>query len=90
MWGCYDPIGLDLSDPKKWGLYGCSVTKYRFVGQNWALVAILRPAMRGGGGEVVVTNGVRASLFDLIISDSFVQNGAGNYQKNHKTPPYQD
>ena len=37
----------------------------------------------GGGGEVAATNGVRASLFDLIISDSFVQNGVSNYQKNH-------
>ena len=35
----------------------------------------------GGGGEVEATNGVPASLFDLIISDSFVQNGVGNYQK---------
>ena len=29
------------------------------------------------------TKGVRASLFDLIISDSFVQNGVSNYQKHH-------
>ena len=30
---------------------------------------------------MAATNGVRASLFDLIISDSFVQNGVRNYQK---------
>ena len=30
---------------------------------------------------MVSTNGVRASLFDLIISDSFVQNGVNNYKK---------
>ena len=34
MWGCYDPIGLDPSDPKKWGLYGRSVKKCRFWGQK--------------------------------------------------------
>ena len=27
MWGTYDPIELELSDPKKLGLYGCSVKK---------------------------------------------------------------
>ena len=32
MWGCYDPIGLDPSDPKKWGLYGCSVKKNQIFG----------------------------------------------------------
>ena len=30
IWGTYDPIESDLSDPKKWGLYGCSVKKCRF------------------------------------------------------------
>ena len=30
IWGTYDPIELGPSDPKKWGLYGCSVKKCRF------------------------------------------------------------
>ena len=29
-----------------------------------------------------VKNGVPSSLFDLIISDSFVQNGVDNYKKS--------
>ena len=30
IWGTYDPIESGPSDPKKWGLYGCSVKKCRF------------------------------------------------------------
>ena len=34
MWGTYDPIELELSDPKKLGLYGCSVKKGDFGGKK--------------------------------------------------------
>ena len=34
IWGTYDPIESGPSDPKKWGLYGCSVKKCRFSGQK--------------------------------------------------------
>ena len=44
-------------------------------------IRIIPKNLKGGGGEVVACIGVRASLFNLIISDSFVQNGVGNYQK---------
>ena len=27
IWGTYDPIESGASEPKKWGLYGCSVKK---------------------------------------------------------------
>ena len=30
IWGTYDPIESDPSDPKKWGLYGCSVKNADF------------------------------------------------------------
>ena len=30
IWGTYDPIKLDPSNPKKWGIYGCSVKKSYF------------------------------------------------------------
>ena len=38
IWGTYDPIESDPSDPKKGGLYGCSVKKCRF-----SLLDIFRP-----------------------------------------------
>ena len=31
IWGTYDPIESELSDPKKGGLYGCSVKKTDFA-----------------------------------------------------------
>ena len=34
MWGTYDPIESELSDPKKLGLYGCSVKKGDFGGKK--------------------------------------------------------
>ena len=38
IWGRYDPIELDPSDPKKWGLYGCSVKNADF-GLKYAKIA---------------------------------------------------
>ena len=44
IWGCYDPIGSALPEPKRAGLYGCSVNKsdfsielYRFIGLYWII-----------------------------------------------------
>ena len=34
IWGTYDSIVSDPSDPNKWGLYGCSVNKCRVSGQK--------------------------------------------------------
>jgi hypothetical protein len=34
MWGTYDPIESEPSDPKKLGLYGCSVKKGDFGGKK--------------------------------------------------------
>ena len=34
IWGRYDPIESGPSEPKKGGLYGCSVKKNRFFGQK--------------------------------------------------------
>ena len=34
IWGTYDPIESGPSEPKKWGLYGCSVKKWRFSGRR--------------------------------------------------------
>ena len=48
IWGTYDPIESGSSDPKKWGLYGCSVKKCRFSGQKWAPEAAPRPAVQRG------------------------------------------
>ena len=39
IWGTYDPIESGPSDPKKWGLYGCSVKKCRFLGQKCSFSA---------------------------------------------------
>ena len=36
MWGTYDPIESEPSDPKKLGLYGCSVKKGDFGGKKRA------------------------------------------------------
>ena len=36
IWGTYDPIESGPSDPKKWGLYGCSVKNADF-GQLWGV-----------------------------------------------------
>ena len=33
-WGSYDPIELDPSEPKKWGLYGRSVKNAHFRAKN--------------------------------------------------------
>ena len=40
IWGTYDPIESELSDPKKGGLYGCSVKKNRFCkySQIWSFL----------------------------------------------------
>ena len=34
IWGTYDSIVSDPSDPNKWGLYGCSVKKCKVSGQK--------------------------------------------------------
>ena len=34
IWGTFDPIESDPSDPKKWGLYGCSVKNEDFRTEN--------------------------------------------------------
>ena len=39
IWGTYDPIESGSSDPKKWGLYGCSVKKCRISGQKCSFLA---------------------------------------------------
>ena len=39
IWWTYGHIESDPSDPKKWGLYGCSVKKYRFPGQKCSFLA---------------------------------------------------
>jgi len=39
IWGRYDPIESGPSEPKKWGLYGCSVKKSRFWGQKCSFLA---------------------------------------------------
>ena len=54
IWGTYDPIESGSSDPKKWGLYGCSVKKCRFSGQKWAPAAAPRPAVQRGQHKNVV------------------------------------
>merc|ERR1739842_238675 len=54
IWGTYDPIESGSSDPKKWGLYGCSVKKCRFSGQKWAPAATPRPAVQRGQHKNVV------------------------------------
>ena len=54
IWGTYDPIESGSSDPKKWGLYGCSVKKCRFSGQKWAPAAAPRPAVRRSQHKKVV------------------------------------
>ena len=46
IWGTCDSIESDPSDPKKWGLYGCSVKKWRFSSQKWASAAPLTPPMQ--------------------------------------------
>ena len=43
IWGTYDPIESGSSDPKKWGLYGCSVKKCRFWDQFWPKKGPLHP-----------------------------------------------
>ena len=54
IWGTYDPIESGSSDPKKWGLYGCSVKKCRFLGQKWAPAAAPRLAVQWGQHKNVV------------------------------------
>ena len=39
MWGSYDPTESGLSEPKKGGLYWCSVKKNRFFGQKCCFLA---------------------------------------------------
>ena len=39
IWGRYDPIESGPSEPKKGGLYGCSVKKSRFLGQKCSFLA---------------------------------------------------
>merc|ERR1719341_459201 len=54
IWGTCDPIESGSSDPKGWGLCGCSVKKCRFSGQKWAPAAAPRPAVQRGQHKNVV------------------------------------
>ena len=54
IWGSYDPIESDPSEPKNGGFYGCSVKKSRFLGQKWAPAPAQRPAVQRGQHKNVV------------------------------------
>ena len=50
IWGTYDPMGSDPSDPKKWGLYGCRVINGDFrriskIGKTSRKSAVLPTSM---------------------------------------------
>ena len=67
MWGCYDPTRLDPSDPKKWGLYGCSVKNADF----WAKNAVFRPKIHffqtlSKTFVTIMTGHLRDNIFVLI------------------------
>ena len=46
MWGWNVSIKLSPPEPKKWGLYGCSVKKWGFFKQKWALAPAQTPIVQ--------------------------------------------